>query len=58
AKRKSENINNCLNTLCSTRTCYNIGYSAKFICYIKDSSYLFNPNRPYILRYKKCQRYI
>ncbi len=54
AERKSENINNCLYTLCMTRACYNIGCSAEFICYIKDSSYLSNPNYPYILCCKKC----
>ena len=53
AKRKSENINNCLYTLCTTRAYYNISYSAEFIYYIKDSSYLSNPNYPYILYYKK-----
>ncbi|OCK93829.1 uncharacterized protein K441DRAFT_564342, partial [Cenococcum geophilum 1.58] len=58
AKRKSENINNCLNTLYITRTYYNIGYRAEFICYIKDSSYLSNPNYPYILCCKRCERYI
>lgn len=57
AERKSENINDCLNTLCSTRTCRNIGCSAEFTCYIEDSSHLSNPNHPYILRCKKCQRY-
>ncbi|OCK88852.1 uncharacterized protein K441DRAFT_586574, partial [Cenococcum geophilum 1.58] len=58
AKRKSENINNCLNTLCTTRTYYNISYRAEFICYIKDSSYLSDPNYPYILYYKRCEHYI
>ncbi|OCL00400.1 uncharacterized protein K441DRAFT_533485, partial [Cenococcum geophilum 1.58] len=58
AKRKSENINNYLNILCTTRTCYNIGYRAEFIYYIKDSSYLSNPNYPYILRCKRYKRYI
>ncbi|OCK99569.1 uncharacterized protein K441DRAFT_538783, partial [Cenococcum geophilum 1.58] len=53
AKRKSENINNYLYTLCTIRACYNINCSAEFIYYIKDSSYLSNPNHPYILRCKK-----
>ncbi|OCK91233.1 uncharacterized protein K441DRAFT_575238, partial [Cenococcum geophilum 1.58] len=58
AERKSKNINNCLNTLYIIRTCYNISYRAKFTCYIKDSSYLSNPNYPYILYCKRCKRYI
>ncbi|OCK98337.1 uncharacterized protein K441DRAFT_544184, partial [Cenococcum geophilum 1.58] len=58
AKRKSENINNCLNTLYITRTCYNISYKPEFTCYIKDSSYLSDPNYPYILCYKRCEYYI
>ncbi|OCK91959.1 uncharacterized protein K441DRAFT_572538, partial [Cenococcum geophilum 1.58] len=53
-----KNINNCLNTLCITRTCYNISYKAKFIYYIKDSSYLSDPNYPYILCCKRCEYYI
>ena len=54
AKSKSENINNCLNTLCGTRTYCNISCGAKFIYYIKDSSYLLDPNYSYILYCSKC----
>ena len=53
AERKSENIDDCLNTLRKTSTCRNC--DAEFTCYIEDSTQLFDPNPNYILRCSKCR---
>lgn len=53
AKRKSENIDGCLDSLHKIRTCRNIDCGVQFTGYIELGGHLSDPS--YILRCSRCQ---
>jgi len=53
AERKSDNIDDCLDSLRKIRTCRNVNCGAEFRGYIELGGHLSDPS--YILRCSKCQ---